>query len=234
VGVGPAHGGGGPSGPEPPPAEAVRAGQAVYGPLVLAAYDALVLGASNRLAWRCPTARLLAHYDAHVAATHLDVGAGTGYYLDRCRFPSPAPALSLLDLNPTALRWAARRVRRYRPRAVRGDVLRPIGLAAGSFDSIGLNYVLHCLPGRFPAKGQAIRHLRPLLRDGGVLFGSTILGQGARPNALARRLMAVYNRRGIFSNLDDDPAGLERVLAAHFGAVYVRTVGCVALFVARP
>jgi len=210
------------------------AGHAVYVPPVLAVYDWLVLGVSNRLAWRCPSPLLLAHYDAHVAATHLDVGPGTGYFLDRCRFPSPAPALTLLDRSPTALRWAARRVRRYRPRSLLADVLRPIGLAAAGFDSIGLNYVLHCLSGRFPEKGQALRHLRPLLREGGVLFGSTILGRGAPPNALARRLLALYNRRGIFSNLDDDPAGLEQALAAHFGAVQVRTVGCVALFAARP
>jgi len=224
---------GAPSDPAPLPAAAVRAGQAVYRPLVLAVYDALVLGASNRLAWRCPTPHLLAHYDAHVAATHLDVGAGSGYFLDRCRFPGPAPALTLLDLNPDALRWAARRVRRYRPRLLLADVLRPIGLAAAGFDSIGLNYVLHCLPGGFPAKGRALGHLRPLLRDGGVLFGSTILGRGAPPNALAQRLLALYNRRGIFSNLEDDLAGLEQALAARFGAVQVRTIGGVALFAAR-
>ena len=228
--------GDGPPAAAEPPADpaAVRAGQAVYRPLVLSVYDALVLGVSNRLAWRCPTPHLLAHYDAHVAATHLDVGPGTGFFLDRCRFPSPAPSLTLLDLNPDALRWAAGRVRRYRPRTLLADVLRPIGLSPAGFDSIGLNYVLHCLPGRFPAKGQALRHLRPLLRDGGVLFGSTILGHGLAANALAQRLLALYNRRGIFSNLDDDCAGLEQTLASHFGAVQVRTIGCVALFAARP
>jgi SAM-dependent methyltransferase len=220
-----------------PPAAAVRAGQAIYSPALLALYDALILGVSNRLAWRCPAARLLAHYDAHVSATHLDVGVGTGYFLDRCRFPSPVPSLTLLDLNPHTLRWTLRRVRRYRPRAVVGNVLAPLGLAPGQFGSIGLNYVLHCLPGDFAAKAAALRHLRSVLREDGVLFGSTILGRGGgqnAPNALARALMAHYNRQGIFSNAMDNLAGLEAALRGTFRRHRISVEGCVALFAAFP
>jgi hypothetical protein len=201
---------------------------------VLAVYDWWVLGLSNRFAWRCPRERLLAHYDAHVSANHLDVGVGTGYFLDRCRFPTPAPSLALLDLNPSALRWAARRVRRYRPRTYLGDVLEPIGLGGTRFGSIGLNFLLHCLPGDFSTKAAAFRHLRALLGDDGVIFGSTILGRGVRRNRLARGLMAAYNRKGIFSNSWDDRGGLERALEAHFGQYRVKIEGCVALFSARP
>jgi hypothetical protein len=60
-------------------------GQAVYTARTLRAYDAVVVKASNSLVWRCPARRILAQYDSHVSAAHLDVGPGTGYYLDRCR-----------------------------------------------------------------------------------------------------------------------------------------------------
>ena len=208
-------------------------GAAIYGPVVLAAYDAFVLGFSNRCVWRCPTPRLLAHYDAHVSANHLDVGVGTGYFLDRCRFPAPDPALALLDLHPAALRWAGRRLRRYRPRAHLGDVLRPLELGGARFDSIGLNYVLHCLPGDLATKAAAFDHLAAVLNPGGVLFGATILGRGVPRNRLARALMTAYNRRGVFANVGDDAAGLERELGRRFRDLRVEVVGCVALFAAR-
>ncbi len=103
----------------PEPGRNVAPGAAIYGPVVLAAYDAFVLGFSNRFVWRCPTPRLLAHDDAHVSANHLDVGVGTGYFLDRCRFPDPDPALALLAVDPAARGWARRRLRRHRPRTFR-------------------------------------------------------------------------------------------------------------------
>jgi len=64
--------------------EEVVAGQAVYSKRVLGNYDLVVLGLSNRFLWRCPTERLLEHYNRHVTENHLDVGVGTGYFLDNC------------------------------------------------------------------------------------------------------------------------------------------------------
>jgi hypothetical protein len=74
--------------------EQVAAGHAVYTKRMLGIYDFLVLGLSNRLIWRCPTQRLIEHYNRHVTSNHLDVGVGTGYFLDRCRFPSAAPRVA--------------------------------------------------------------------------------------------------------------------------------------------
>ena len=72
--------------------EQVDAGQAVYTRRTLLAYDFVVLGLSNRFVWKCPTWQLEAHYNWHVSANHLDVGVGTGYFPDRCRFPLPPRA----------------------------------------------------------------------------------------------------------------------------------------------
>jgi ubiquinone/menaquinone biosynthesis C-methylase UbiE len=216
--------------PEP---ERVRAGQAVYSRRVLALYDWFVLGFSNRFVWRCPTAKLVRLYDANVSANHLDIGVGTGYFLDRCRFPSPRPRLVLMDLNPNCLAATAHRVRRFAPETVVANVLDPIAYRGEPFDSIGLNFVLHCLPGTIPAKSAVFDHLLPLLKPGGVVFGSTLLGVRVRSGFLARRLSRMYNRRGIFSNGEDSRADLETALAARFRDVTIDTVGCAALFTAR-
>ena len=57
----------------------VEAGQVVYSKSMLAIYDWL-FRFSNRLIWKCPSSKILALYDRHVTANHLDVGVGTGYF----------------------------------------------------------------------------------------------------------------------------------------------------------
>ena len=90
--------------------DAVEAGQAVYSPLVLSVYDILVLGISNRLLWRCPTPGLVDLYNRNLGARHLDIGVGTGYFLDHAKWPVSRPDITLLDLNPNSLAAAARRI----------------------------------------------------------------------------------------------------------------------------
>ena len=211
----------------------VEAGQAVYSKPMLAIYDWLVLRFSNRLIWKCPSKNILALYDRHVTANHLDVGVGTGYFLDRCRFPNDHPRLGLMDLNPNCLRAASNRVGRYRPAVYRANVLDPITLDIPRFDSISMTYLLHCLPGTIKTKGAVFRHLTPLLNPGGVVFGATLLTEGVRRSWAAKRLMAFYNSKGIFTNDQDDLQGLRAMLSEHLTAPTVEVVGCAALFSGR-
>jgi SAM-dependent methyltransferase len=211
------------------------AGQAVYSRWTLRLYDLYVLGLSCRLAWRCPASALLAQYDAHVGARHLDVGVGSGYFLDRCRFPVPRPEIVLLDLNDASLAFAARRIARLAPRTCRADVLAPLPIIEGfeRFDSVGLGFLLHCLPGDMDYKARALAHLAAVLKPEGVLFGSTVLAADVRHNRLGAALVDIYNRKGIFSNRGDSLAGLRAALDASFTDVSVTMRGAVALFSAR-
>ncbi len=211
--------------------EDVEAGQAVYSRRVLGIYDILVLGLSNRWIWKCPTKHLLEHYNRYLSSNHLDVGVGTGYFLDRCVFPSDSPRLALMDLNENSLEFAARRVRRYSPAVHRQNALESIPAEIGTFDSIAVNYLLHCLPGSLEEKSAVFDNLSRLMTDGGVLFGSTLLHDGVARNAMAKKLMAAYNRKGIFSNEGDSLDGLDRVLEQRFPRYSIDVVGCCAIFV---
>jgi len=211
----------------------VEAGQAIYTKRTLNAYDFVVHGISNRFLWKCPTLRLEQLYNDHVSANHLDVGVGTGYFLDRCRFPSVTPRIALMDLNPETLQFASRRIARYRPETYRRNVLEPIALEGARFDSVGMSYLLHCVPGSIEAKTVAFDHLKALMNPGAVLFGATLLQGGVTRNWGARRLMEIYNRKGVFANREDDLDGLQRALARRFADVSVEVVGCAALFVGR-
>jgi Methyltransferase domain len=207
-------------------------GAAVYTPATLALYDLFVLGFSSSFVWNCPSGLILDLYDQHVSSKHLDIGVGTGYFMDRCRFRA-SPTIALFDLNPNSLEKAATRLRRYAPTCHVGNVLEPIDIGSSGFGSIGLNYLLHCLPGDLKSKSIVFENLRPLLKDGGTIFGSTILGRGVKHNFLALKLMRAYNARGIFSNQSDSPEDLEAGLRAHFHQCTIRIEGCVALFSAK-
>jgi hypothetical protein len=212
-----------------PDTAAIAAAHAIYTPFMLSFYDRLVHGLSNRFAWRCPTERILGLYRDNLSSRHLEAGVGTGFFIDRAnrdRFEE----LTLLDINRHCLARSAQRLARYHPLLCETNLLAPIASELEPADSVGLTYVLHCLPGRMSEKLKAIDHLRPVMNEGGVLFGATILGRGIAPNAAARFLLRLYNAKGVFNNLDDDLAGLTEGLKARFGQVDIETRGCVALF----
>lgn len=210
-----------------------KPGYAVYSKKSLAIYDALVLGLSNTFIWRCPSRYLIDLYARHVSADHLDIGVGTGYFLDKAAFPVATPRVTLLDPNMDCLEKAADRISRYAPRKVQADALVPWPETLGTFQSVGLNYVFHCLPGTMADKVVLLDHLLPHLSPGGTVFGSTIL-QGEAPRSwAARKLMSIYNAKGVFSNENDTLETLQGALEARFEDVQIELRGCVALFSAR-
>ena len=213
--------------------EDVEAGAASYTKGLLSVYDVFALGISSRLAWKCPKKRALAHYNQHVSNNHLDVGPGTGYFLDHCHFSSNKPRIALFDLNPNCLEVASRRIARYEPEVYRGNVLDAIEIDGPLFDSAGLSYVLHCLPGTIRTKSVVFEHLDALLNPGGIVFGSTALYSEVPKNWLSRRLMDAYNKEKILSNAEDDLTGLRWALSQHLSNVIIEIVGCVALFSAQ-
>ncbi|WP_422375315.1 class I SAM-dependent methyltransferase [Roseibium sp.] len=213
--------------------EAHKPGYAVYSRKSLAVYDALVLGFSNSFVWRCPSRHLVDLYDRHLSADHLDIGVGTGYFLDKASFPVAKPRITLLDPNAECLEAAAERIRRYQPRKVKADALIPWPETLGAFQSVGLNYVFHCLPGTMLDKMVLLDHLQPHLAPGGTVFGSTILQGDVSRSWAARKLMGIYNAKGVFSNENDTLQSLQGALRERFEEVEIGMVGCVALFCAR-
>jgi hypothetical protein len=211
------------------PDAAVAKAQAIYTPLSLRFYDLVVHGLSNRFAWRCPTQALVRLYEDTLSADHLEAGVGTGSLIDRAG-KAAFDRLVLLDINRHCLASAQRRLARFGPQILEASLFDPLPGELGLFESIGLTYVLHCLPGRLPEKLSILDRLRPLMAERGVLFGATILGRGVEANGAARALFRLYNRKGVFNNLEDDGDALEAGLRRRFGNVEVELKGCVALF----
>nr|VFK09723.1 MAG: Methyltransferase domain-containing protein [Candidatus Kentron sp. LPFa] len=212
------------------PSEQVMAGQAAYTKRNLNLYDFLVHGITGPFFWRCPPRRLEDLYEKHITANHLDVGIGSGYLLDRCHFPSPAPRVVLMDLNPNALAFVSKRIARYNPQTHVQNVLEPVSVDLEKFDSIGINYLLHCVPGAIESKAVAFDHLKAFMNPGAVLFGTTLLQEGVPLTLQGKLLLAFLNKRGVFSNREDSLDGLKRALQERFDDVSIEVVGCAAIF----
>jgi ubiquinone/menaquinone biosynthesis C-methylase UbiE len=205
--------------------------QAVYTKSVLYHYDTLV-GLNARFFWQCSWDKLLCLYNENISENHLEVGTGTGYFLDNCRFPVDKPRIALLDLNPNCLEFTSKRIQRYNPTTYQANVLEAIPIS-DKYNSVGLNYVLHCIPGTIPDKAVVFKNLKSLMNEGGTLFGSTILGEGVKHNYLGHIVMKNFNKSGTFNNLLDNISDLKDALEKNFSNSSIQLIGCTALFTAR-
>ena len=205
-------------------------GQSDYTRPLLTLYDPLVLGLVARSVWRCPTSRLVEGYRQHIRDRHLDVGPGTGYFIENSGLPDRS-RVTILDPNTTVLDHASRRLRRLDVRAVEADVLKPLPVE-GPFDSAALHLVIHCLPGPLPRKAAAVANVAAVLAPTGVLFGASVLGTSGPHTWSSRRVLGAFNRRAAFDNLNDSEEGLREILAASFEHVDLETVGSIAIFAA--
>ena len=141
--------------------------------------------------------------------------------------------MALLDLSTSCLDAASRRVSRFDPERLEANVLEPIDYDGPRFDSAGLNYVLHCLPGDMRSKAVALDHVMALMNPGATVFGATLLHDGVHRNWLARQVMARNNAHGIFSNTSDSLDELRAVLSERLSDVSLEVCGCVAMFSGR-
>jgi len=205
----------------------------VYSPFVLSIYDWYVLWYNCRFLWECPAQNLLNLYNQYASTNHLDIGVGTGYFLDKCRFLGTDVRLALMDSSANALEAASKRLNRFKPEVYQRDASKPFDIDAQPFDSIGMMNLLHCIPGNIKTKAIAFEYVKEVMNHGAVIFGSTILYKGVKRNALATLAIKYYNKTGSMANMDDSLEDLQESLRSSFPDSSVKVIGCEALFWAR-
>lgn len=206
------------------------AGQSDYTRPLLLAYDRVVLGFVSWFVWHCPTSQLVERYRQHIRDPHLDVGPGTGYFLNRSGLPDGS-RVTIVDPNRNVLKLTSQRLKHLDVTAVEADVLKPLPVT-GPFNSAALHLVIHCLPGPLSRKALAVANVAAVLAPTGVLFGASVLGTSGSHSWLARRVLTAFNWRGAFDNLDDSEEGLRQILEASFEHVDLEIVGSAAIFAA--
>ncbi len=213
--------------------EQIDAGISLYSRYLLSIYNWLLLGLGCRFLWKCPSRHMLDLYNRFVSSNHLDIGVGTGYFMDKCQFPTDTPRIALMDLNTNSLNTAGKRLSRYHPEVYRRNALERFNLNAPPFDSIGMMNLLHCLPGNMKTKGVVFQYASEILNAGGVIFGSSILYQGVKRNHVINFMTLLINRAGIITNLEDTAEDLKESLDRYFTGSSVYIIGREVLFHAR-
>ncbi|WP_080761921.1 class I SAM-dependent methyltransferase [Aeromonas hydrophila] len=204
----------------------------IYTSLTLKFHDWWTLSVPNHFAWQCSTSKVLVPYFKNNSGLrHLDVGVGTGFYLQHL---PPESEVLLMDVNQKSLTVAKQRVGKlHHTTTIKHDIFSPLPQQhEEQFDSVSLYYLLHCLPGSLAEKTIALRNASTALKPQGTLFGATILGNGVSHNFFGKKLMSIYNSKGIFSNKQDTEADLRHALKGIFKSVEIINVGKVALFAA--
>ncbi len=215
-----------------PSQEDIHCGQAIYTKKNLRIYDLFVTKFSNRFVWKCPRKVIINFYQHNTSQNHLDIGVGTGYFLQQLNLTPGQQRIGLLDLNENCLEVAKKNLQQFNPETYHYDVFEPFISVQKKFDSVSLNYVLHCLPGTLAQKAVVFDHVKDVLNPGGKVFGTTLLGLGTQKNYLAKKLLALYNKKKIMHNLNDNKESLLNELTKRFSQVEININGCVALFTA--
>lgn len=227
--------------------------EAAYSPKTLDLYDAFVWGFNSPFLWRIGEEECQQLYQETVGSVHCEVAVGTGLFLKNLTGTERPKELTLVDLNEHCLSACAERVinesRRDIPQdpshhedpclqveKLVADITDPESIPTsmrGKFDTVGANFLLHCLHGdSLMDKKGAIQACASLLspQPEACFFGSTILGEallrdGEKAGAAALYTLEAYNKFGIFGNRGDGLEDLEKVLREVFQVVEVRQSG---------
>lgn len=213
--------------------ERVESAISLYTNFSLFFYDWWALRYNCSFLWRCPSRNLLNLYNSFISNNHLDIGVGTGYFMDKCKFSSSHPDITLMDLNPNSLETARKRLSRYDPKVYTGNALEEFKVNDQLFDSVGMMNLLHCLPGDMHTKDLVFENADKVLNKGGVIFGSTILYKGVKCNPVTTAVLEWTNKKGLMTNLNDDVDVLRGNLERRFMESGIEIIGCMALFWGR-
>lgn len=242
--------------PAPDVAEGKDDQDVLYTPWRLAFYDFWVLGIVTSYAWCCPTTTyLLPLFRANVRKNHLDIGVGSGYYLDPSTVPATAK-LTLVDSESHALAVAKVRTKRSDVTAIVANVLKPLPLSQ-KYDSVsmyslipsllnkeseqaqglkdiiilGMYYLLHCIPGSIEEKCRVFSNIKIHMAPDGVLTGANILNKGVKQdNFFGVWIRRGITKHGILHNQSDTAYDFEHALRENFHKVETWVVGSIFIF----
>lgn len=184
--------------------------------------------------WKCPKQHLEQQFISNVSLNHLEVGVTSDFSFTRRLKANKNLNMVYLDPDAKALKRAGKNTAHLKPRLFQGSLMHQWGFRNQKFNSINLNFVLHCLQGDFEGKVNALCiNARSCLADNGTIFGSAILRDRISTNPLSEYFLNRCNKSGVMNNEKDSYRKLERMLNYYFNNVHITMVGYVVMFEGR-
>jgi hypothetical protein len=189
-------------------------------------YDYLVNDINCTYAWRCHKSNIFENYKNNIKTNHLEIGPGTGYFLKN---NYNINKLYLMDINEDTLNFSKNNLSlNYQVETINHNIFED-KLEIKDLDSVGLNYVLHCVPGKLE---DNINNLINNLESNNKInfFGATVVSDKDLQNRLSSIELFFLNKYNIFNNEMDYSKNLIDYLKFNKISFSKKIVGNVVLF----
>ena len=164
-------------------------------------YDYLVNDINCNYAWRCNKTNIFDLYRKNLKPNHLEIGPGSGYFLLPKHHNKKIENLYLMDINYPILNHSHTQLKNHFPNVypIKHNIFEN-SLKFFDFQSVGINYVLHCVPGSLENKMEKLIENLP---NNVSIFGSTVINDYDKQTNLSKLELMFLNKFGIFNNYDD-------------------------------
>ncbi len=170
-------------------------------------YDYLVNNINCSFVWKCNQQNILSNY-SNITDRHMEIGPGTGYFLKDKSFNT----LQLIDINNEILTNASQNLRDNcsQIKTYKHDIFTSSLPQLSKCNSIGITYVLHCIPGKIENNLDNLIQNIPF--NNYNIYGASVIRDPSDKNMLAELELFWLNKLGIFNNNDDTYLGLYEFL----------------------
>lgn len=164
-------------------------------------YDFAVNDINCNYVWRCNKKNIIDNYKKNIGKIHLEIGPGTGYFLKN---NYPNEKLYLMDINNETLDFSKKNLEgSYNNIYKLKHNIFTDKIKIDQLDSVGINYVLHCVPGKLENKvDKLISNL--ITSNQTKYFGATVVNNNYLQTPLSKFELYFLNQKKIFSNFEDD------------------------------
>ena len=161
-------------------------------------YDFVVNDLNCKYAWRCHKNNIFKNYQNNLKNNHLEIGPGSGYFLNPKFHQKKIDNLFLMDINQPILKASKENLDKYYSniQTVNHNIFEK-SLNSLQIDSIGINYVLHCVPGSLDNKLEKLYLNLPKNTN---IFGATVISDIDKQTPLSKLELKLLNHKGVFNN----------------------------------
>ena len=166
-----------------------------FNQLIMKNYDFFVNNINCKYVWKCDQNNIINMYKKNISPNHIEIGPGTGHFLKNHKFNN----LTLIDVNKDILLECRENLKNNckNINIINTNIFEKNNkIAINNYDSVGMNYVLHCVPNNLSTSIDNLVDNIP--KKDYKIFGSTVI-----PNStytLANLEIFLLNKMKIFNN----------------------------------
>ena len=193
---------------------------------VLKNYDFFVNHINCKYVWRCDQQNITNKYNRNISKNHIEIGPGTGYFLKDYEFNN----LTLIDVNTNILSECKKNLEKNckNINIINTNVFEKNNkIAVNHCESVGLNYVLHCVPNNLSISINNLVNNIP--KKNYQLFGSTVIPPENKYN-LANLEIFILNKMKIFNNKKHSEEDISSYINKNFHKNKINKIGHNLLF----